>query len=133
MPRYTQTGLLLLDAKRKRILIVCRQAPYGSSLARESLELALAAAVFEQDLALLFIGDGVLQLLGEQHSDGIGQKSQLKLASALPLYDVSEVYVDAQALRDRALELHELAIPATALSNSQLSEIMAAGDVILNF
>jgi len=38
----------------KRILIICRKAPYGNSLSREALDIALAASVFDQSLALLF-------------------------------------------------------------------------------
>ena len=59
----------------KQLLVVVRHSPYGSSLARASLDVALAAAAFEQPVKLLFMGDGVLQLLPGQDSQAIGQKN----------------------------------------------------------
>ena len=71
--------------------MVVRHSPYGSSLARASLDVALAAAAFEQPVKLLFMGDGVLQLLPEQDSRAIGQKNIGRLLSSLPLYDIDMV------------------------------------------
>ena len=41
------------------LLVIIRCPPYGSSLARASLEVALAAAAFDQKVSLLFLGDGL--------------------------------------------------------------------------
>lgn len=122
-----------MAVKKKRILLVCRQAPYGSSLPRESIELALAAAVFDQNLALIFVGDGVLQLQSEQNSKAINQKSQQKILSALSMYGVDELYVDNEALIERALTLDDLSIAATSLTNKKISELLSTADVVFNF
>ncbi len=73
----------------KRILIICRKAPYGNSLANAALNVALATSVFDQTLALLFMGDGVWQLMPGQDSMGIAHKNLSKQLSALPLYNSS--------------------------------------------
>ncbi|MEJ2418879.1 MAG: DsrE family protein, partial [Exilibacterium sp.] len=44
---------------KKKILVVNRHPPYGSSLAKESLDAVLAASAYEQDIGILYIGDGV--------------------------------------------------------------------------
>jgi tRNA 2-thiouridine synthesizing protein C len=75
----------------KRILVVCRRAPYGESFAREALDMAMAAAAFDQRVAMLFLGDGALQLVAGQQARAIGQKALDKQLGALPLYDVAEL------------------------------------------
>jgi tRNA 2-thiouridine synthesizing protein C len=58
----------------KKILLVSRHAPYGNSTARESIDIALAAAAYDQDIGILFMDDGVFQLLKNQQSQHVDQK-----------------------------------------------------------
>ena len=97
------------------------------------MEIALATAVFDQNLEIVFIGDGVLQLLSEQNSEAIKQKSQQKILSALSMYGVDELYVDSAALTERALNVDDLSVAATSLSHRKISELLSTGDVIYNF
>lgn len=117
----------------KRILIVCRQPPYGSSLAREAVDLALASSVFEQQLAVLFLADGVLQLLKNQHSLDIFMKNHGNVLSAFPLYDINDIYIDQQALADRSLTETDLLLEGKYLSTKQITNLIAQYDIVLNF
>ena len=117
----------------KRILIVCRQAPYGSSLAREAIDLALATSVFEQELALLFLGDGVLQLLKHQASNQLNLKNHGNVLSAFPLYDINALYIDQQALEERQLQADELLLTTTSLEPDELPAFIEQYDIVLNF
>jgi tRNA 2-thiouridine synthesizing protein C len=118
---------------RKRFLLVCRQPPYGSPNARAALDVAMAAAAFDQPVALLFLGDGAAQLLRDQNADAIGEKSFEKQLAALPLYDVDELYVDAEALRRLGLTEGDLALPAQPLAAAAIAALLARFDVVLNF
>ena len=118
---------------KKSFLIVCRRPPYGESFAREALDMAMACAAFDQSVAMLFIGDGVLQLIAGQHGEVIGQKAHDKQLSALPLYDVETLYVDAQALQARQLDSKSLALPAQALAPAEIAALLAAHDIVLGF
>ena len=119
--------------KTQRYLIVCRHPPYGESYAREALDLALAAAAFDQAVTLLFLGDGVTQLLNAHDSAAIDEKSFEKQLSALPLYDVDTLYADAAALQRRGLTAADLSLPVLMLSEAQISALFDDHDVILNF
>jgi tRNA 2-thiouridine synthesizing protein C len=121
------------STSNKRILIVCRQAPYGNALAREAIDVALATAVFDQNLALLFIGDGVWQLLKNQQSESIAAKSQQKMLAALVLYDIEDIYVDSEALNSRNITADELSITTKNLSSNRIVELLDNADIILNF
>jgi len=118
---------------RKSLLVVVRHSPYGSSLARASLDVALAAAAFEQAVNLLFMGDGVLQLLPEQDSQAIGVKNIGRLLSSLPLYDIDMVYVDAEAAARLAIDLDSAPLPAQALDGQEIHQLMASADHLLGF
>ena len=109
---------------KKRYIIALRRSPYGSSLARASVDLALAMGAFEQDFELVFMGDGVLQLLPEQASEQIGQKNIGRALSSLPLVDVESVYVEAAALARHGLTVDELILPATPLDSADLSALL---------
>ncbi len=50
----------------KKLLFISRHAPYGSSLARDALDAVLASSAYDQQLSLLFMDDGVFQLLKNQ-------------------------------------------------------------------
>jgi tRNA 2-thiouridine synthesizing protein C len=117
----------------KRIVIICRRPPYGSALARESLEVALATSVFDQQLAVVFTGDGVWQLQGHQNSSDIHAKNQGKLLAAFPIYDINEIYIDEQALHERNINPCELVLSGELHCKQTLAEIIDGFDVILNF
>jgi tRNA 2-thiouridine synthesizing protein C len=118
---------------RKQFLIVCRHPPYGNSLARDALDVAMATAAFDQQVAMLFLGDGVLQLCNAQDGAAIEQKSHDKQLSALPLYDVDELYVDAHSLRAHGLEATDLALPVQLLTDEEIARLFADHTVVLGF
>ena len=72
-------------SRGKRAVILLRQPPYGSGLARASVDLALAMGAFEQDFDLLFMGRGVLQLLPAQASEHIGMKNIGRVLASVPV------------------------------------------------
>lgn len=117
---------------RKRHLLVLRQSPYGSSLARASVDLALAMGAFEQVFDLLFLGDGVLQLVPEQAADGIGLKNVGRALSSLPLVDVAYVYADAQALQRHGLDPAALLLPVRPVAGEALRELLADCDHLVS-
>ncbi|MGK0440424.1 MAG: tRNA 2-thiouridine synthesizing protein C [Pseudohongiellaceae bacterium] len=117
----------------KKILIHCRQSPYGNSLSREAIDIALASAAFDQDICLLFSSDGVFQLNSQQASESLESKNHGKAVSALPLYGVDHIYVCSDSLIKRQLQAEQLIITATQQSYDQIAQLLNNQDVILNF
>jgi tRNA 2-thiouridine synthesizing protein C len=124
---------MMSAAGGKRVLVVIRHSPYGSSLARASLDVALAAAAFEQAISLLFAGDGVLQLLPAQESAALGVKNVGRLLASLPLYGVEQVYVEAEAAQRYQLDLTTAPLAAKALDCAAIAELIRAHDHLLGF
>ena len=116
----------------KQFLIITQSAPYGSSRAKEATDLALATALFDQQVAMLFMGDGVYQLLANQNPQAIEQKNLGAMQQALPLYDVEELYVCAESLQARGLSADDLSMSVTTLSGSEITTLFNAQDHIFN-
>lgn len=120
-----------MNEANKETLVVVRRSPYGSSLARSALDAALALAAFDQPVKLLFLGEGVLQLVPEQDTQGTGAKNVSKLLASLPLYDIETVYSDMASAQRYGVDLSEAPVPAEGLSTEQLRQMMDACDHIL--
>ena len=116
----------------KRILFLLRQPPYAGSHALEALESVLVAGVFDQQVSVLFSDDGVWQLVNGQDGAEVGRRTVSKVASALPEYDVTSLYVCASALRERGLSADDLALPARALEAAEQRALIADQDAVVN-
>ena len=123
----------MAGTNNKSLLLLIRHSPYGSSLARASIDVALAAAAFDQAVSLLFVGDGVLQLLPEHQTEEQGVRNLGKLLASLPLYDIEQVYVDAQAAARYQLDLTTTAVTAQALDSEAMSRLLLTHDHLLGF
>ncbi len=116
---------------RKSVLVICRKAPYGSSAAREALDIALSGAVFELQASLLLLDDAVLQLLPGQQSGLIREKNLNAMLGALPLYDIDQVYTSLQSLALHGLEAQRLEPKPIALDSTELHALIKRHDLVL--
>lgn len=123
----------MTSSNNKSLLVIVRHSPYGSSLARTSLEVALSSATFEQTVALLFMGDGVLHLLPDQDSSGIEARNIAKLIASFPLYELDNLYVDEAALSQYGLALSDLPQNLQAVGDKAMHELLCQYDHCLGF
>lgn len=110
---------------KKKILLITRQAPYGKSTAREAIDIALAASVYDQDVSILFMDDGVFQLLSNQQGSQIDQKNLASIISALSLYGLENIFVHQESLNTRVISVEDL-----ILEDLQLLDDKAVGDLL---
>lgn len=92
----------------KKFMYLNRKAPYGTIYALESLEVVLIAAAFDQDVSLVFMDDGVYQLMEGQSTDEIGMKNFSTIYGALGDYDIKKIYVEKESLEERGLSANDL-------------------------
>ena len=117
----------------KKILIIQRTAPYGSSLAREGLDYVLTSAAYDQDISLLFLGDGVFQLLKNQHPQDINLKPQGSALEILPLYEIDQIYAVKEDLAERRLLETEFVLPINIMSREKVSILIKQQDKVMCF
>lgn len=119
------------DGPVKRFLFVNRKAPYGTVYALESLEVVWISAAFDQNVSLVFMDDGVFQIVKEQDTESIGMKNCSRTYRALDGYEVEKLYVEKESLDARGLTKDDLLVDVEILSSQELGEIMAAQDVVI--
>jgi len=117
----------------KKVMFVNRKAPYGTIYALESLEVVLIAATFDQDVSLVFLDDGVYELLKGQNTKAVGIKNFSPTYRALDGYDVEKLYVERESLETRGLSEDQLLVAVEVLSSAQMGELMAEQDLVLSF
>ncbi len=116
-----------------KILVSLTQPPYGNSRAKDAIDAVLAASAYEQDLRLLFMGDGVFQLLKQQNGQVIEQKNLAALLSAFPLYDINQIFAQSSALVERGLTENDLALPVTTMNDGEIAAFFDQHDCVLSF
>ncbi|MFT6388335.1 MAG: tRNA 2-thiouridine synthesizing protein C [Cellvibrionaceae bacterium] len=122
-----------ISVKVKKIGIIIRHAPYGNNFAQETLDAILAASVYGQILTLIFIGDGVFQLLKEQDSKAIQQKSFEKQLTAFELYDLDRLFICKRSLDERGVNVTQLSVTCTSLDENNLRNFLHEQDTLLSF
>jgi tRNA 2-thiouridine synthesizing protein C len=118
----------------RKILFITRRAPYGKSTAREALDALLAASAYDQELSLLFMDDGVFQLLNNQNPKQIKQKSMSASLQALELYGIERIYCHAGSLMSRGLKKTDLILEnIELLDNIAVNSLMSQQDQLMSF
>jgi len=117
----------------KRILIVNQSSPYSSGNAKESLDLALAAGTFEQDVSILFTGDACYQLLAAQNPKEIDSKNLNQMLKVLPIYGVENLFVDQQSLFDRNIKHLDEDLKIIKVSTSESRELYQNATTVFRF
>ena len=112
----------------KSLLLICRQSPWAGPSAREALYIALAGGAFELPLALLFLDDGVFQLVADQNPSALEQKDLQANLRALPLFGVDQLYICQRSLAERGLSADSLVLPAQPLDEAGLRAQIAEHD-----
>ena len=115
----------------KSMLIVSRHSPWSGLGAREALDIALAGGAFELPIGMLFLDDGVFQLLPGQQPAALEQKDLAANLQALPLFGVEELYVSGRSLSERGLGEAQLALSAQALDDAALTLLLDRFDHVV--
>lgn len=120
-------------ADSKKLLFLNRKPPYSSMALKESLDAALVTASFNQEVSLLFMGDGVFQLLDQQKAEAIESKHHGAMFAGLELYDIDRVYVAAESLKERHLDESDLIMPVQLLNQEAVHVLLQQQDAVLSF
>ncbi|MCE0464044.1 sulfurtransferase complex subunit TusC [Pseudomonas uvaldensis] len=94
----------------KSLLLISRQAPWSGPGAREALDIVLAGGAFDLPIGLLFLDDGVFQLLAGQNAKVVQQKDLSANLQALPMFGVEALFVCADSATQRGVDTETLAL-----------------------
>ena len=122
-----------VGGKVKKFMFLNRKAPYGTVYALESLEVVLITATFDQDVSVVFMDDGVFELVKGQNTKAIEMKNFSPTYRALDGYDVEKLFVERESMEARGLSTADLVVPVEVLSSAEMGRLMAEQDIILSF
>ncbi|GAA4648170.1 sulfurtransferase complex subunit TusC [Kistimonas scapharcae] len=116
-----------------KICIISTRPPYGSTAAKDALDTALVSASYDMDTSLLFLGDGIYQLIKGQQPEGLPQKNPGAMLQALEMYGIENVLLCREDMYDRGLQESDLTIPVQLLTRKEIGTWLTQQDRVFNF
>ena len=117
----------------KKILVIMKKSPYGTVYAAEALRAMMGLAVFEVDVEVLLIHDGVFVALKDQKPDAIEMKSLGAVLPQLTDMDINKFYVCDQSLKERNIKVEQLTVEAELCTPDIFEQKLNQFDHILTF
>ncbi len=110
------------------ILYLVRDLP--GNTANETVDMVLVSGVFEQPTTVVFLDEGVYQLLGD------GTKNQRKDTaskwSALPTYDISDIFVLEASLISRGIDPRQMPDFVTTASEEKFTDLLRTANCVVS-
>jgi tRNA 2-thiouridine synthesizing protein C len=116
-----------------KVAVLMRKAPYGSVYTAEGLRTLMGIAVFELEISVVFIDDGVYAVLAGQAPGKLDMKP---LGDAFPMlseFGVTDFYVHDESLQERGLTVDDLVLDVAVVDGSQVAEILESAGKVLPF
>lgn len=115
------------------LAIINASSPYSSINAKESLDLALIFGSYEQKVSLFFQGEGVWQLVNDQNPELLSIKNYLKTLAALEFYDIDNVYVCENSMKERNINENFHIENVSILSAEDFAKKLKSHHIVLRF
>jgi len=116
-----------------KAVVLMRKAPYGSVYTAEGLRSVMGIGIFEMDVALVFVDDGVYALVKEQNPEKLDMQPLGEGFPALPEFGVEKFYVHRPSLEARGLSASDLVLAVEMVDDAGLAELLAAHGAVLPF
>ena len=115
----------------RSMLIIARQSPWSGPSAREALDIVLAGGAFDLPVGLLFLDDGVFQLVADQAAARLQQKDLTANLQALPMFGIESLYAASFSLKERGLEEANLSLPVEVVDANDIGTLINRYDHVI--
>jgi tRNA 2-thiouridine synthesizing protein C len=116
-----------------RVAFLVRHSPYGTVYPAEGFRAMMGTAVFEMDIVVVFIDDGVYAPLKGQKPEELDMKPLGEGFPGLSDVGVKEFYVHDESLAERGLSASDLSVGAAVVDSRQINELLAGCTAVLPF
>lgn len=115
------------------ILVILSKTPHGSASAKDGLDFAMSATGFGHDVDVVFIDDGVFQLMAPIDSAPAYQTKQpFKIAKSLSFFDIDNVYVCEQSLAKRMIDKETISSEYTVIEAHDIRGMIESHKFVVN-
>lgn len=115
----------------KKVLIVVRDAPYGSIFAAEALRAGIAFAGMDLDTKLIFVEDGVFCLCKNQKPEIFGFTSMKEGFENAEVFGL-KLFAHKQSLTKRDISGKD-SVPVKKIDDDMIRSFIEESDTIINF
>jgi tRNA 2-thiouridine synthesizing protein C len=116
-----------------QVAVLMRQAPYGSVYTAEGFRTLMGVAVFEMEINVVFMDDGVYALKKNQRPEKLDMKPLGEGFPMLSEFETVKIYVHDESLTERGLTPDDLVMPAEVINSVQVAQILDAAGAVLPF
>jgi tRNA 2-thiouridine synthesizing protein C len=121
-----------LECEMSKILFVFSRPPHGSINAQEGLDALLMGSAFTT-CNVLFVGDGLMQLVSGQTTEELGTKNFSLSFGALKDYGVTHIACSKPDLIARGLNKDDFLIEVEPLDTAGMQAFIRDHEKVLNF
>lgn len=107
-----------------KIAVLVTSLPLQGIAARESLDLIFALAAVDHQLSVIFSDNAVYQLVKADDSAELMVKDFRRSFKLFELYDIENLYICAESLRQRQLQANALVLNVQPLECDELSQLL---------
>ena len=116
----------------KSILIRMSKSPSSGLTSGEQLETAMVAATFEQEVSILFVGEGIFNLLPAEETKEVKGYNIEKMLLALPTFEVNDLFICERSLKQRQIGVSNLPKNAKVITFEDQRRLINTTDVVLS-
>ena len=107
------------------------KSPYSGIQSFELIDSAMVSAIFENNVSILFRAEGVWSLLSDQNGELLNSKTYSKVLSALPTYEIDNLYFCEDSINERQINRDQIDIPVKPLSLNEQQQLIANQDIVM--
>ena len=115
----------------KNILYIISRSPYSGVQSFELIDSAMVSAIFENNVSILFRAEGVWSLISDQNGELLNSKTHSKVLSALPTYEIDNLYFCEDSVNERRISRDQIDIPVKPLSLNGQQQLIANQDIVM--
>ena len=116
-----------------QVAVLMRKAPYGSVYTAEGFRSIMGLGVFEMDVSVIFVDDGVYALAKGQDPAGLDMKSLGEGFPMLPDFGITKFYVHDHSLAERGLTTDDLVMDVEVVDGDAVARLLAESGPVLPF
>ncbi|QJC31760.1 sulfurtransferase complex subunit TusC [Enterobacteriaceae endosymbiont of Donacia tomentosa] len=119
-----------------KIAFMFSRSPYGSSIGTEGLDTVISISSFTEDIALFFMGEGILQIKKQQQPEKILLKNYSISFKILNLCNIRNFFVCSKSLDILGIKNYQKddwVIPVKIMNYDSWKNKLNYYNIILNF
>lgn len=97
-------------------IMISRSSLVGADF-KEAIDLGLVCAAFDQQVNLIFVDDGINNLIQGQTASKLNDKNHVDIIKGLEFFDIDNIYLDKESLDNTSLKMDDL-VPSVELITS---------------